>query len=68
MSRLLNGDQLADELDIPRSSLYYRIILWGYCFWVKLVSIIIPRIYFMDRFMINVSILTCCRSGFLLSN
>lgn len=56
MSRLLNGDQLADELDIPRSSLYYRIILWGYCFWVRLVSTIVPRIYFLDRFMINVSI------------
>lgn len=60
MSRLLNGDQLADELDIPRSSLYYRVILWGYCFWVRLVSTIIPRIYFMDRFMINVSIITRC--------
>ncbi|KAF3395956.1 hypothetical protein F1880_006623 [Penicillium rolfsii] len=53
MSRLLNGDQLADELDIPQSSLYYRTILWGYCFWVRLVSTIIPKIYFMDRFMIN---------------
>ncbi|KAJ5177246.1 uncharacterized protein N7482_003123 [Penicillium canariense] len=53
MSRLLNGDQLSDELDIPRTSLYYRTILWGYCFWVRLVSTVIPKIYFLDRFMIK---------------
>ncbi|KAJ5266596.1 hypothetical protein N7478_009404 [Penicillium angulare] len=52
MSRLLNGDQLADQLDIPRPSLYYRALIWGYCFWVSGVSFVIPRIWFMDRIMI----------------
>lgn len=54
MSRLLNGDQLADELDIPRSSLYYRMMIWGYCFWVSGVAYIIPKIHFLDRCMIRV--------------
>ncbi|KAJ5197599.1 hypothetical protein N7449_008078 [Penicillium cf. viridicatum] len=53
MTRLLNGDQLADELDIPRSSLYYRMLIWGYCFWVMVVSYIVPKIYFVDRIMIS---------------
>ncbi|KAJ5925385.1 hypothetical protein N7454_008024 [Penicillium verhagenii] len=53
MSRLLNGDQLSDELEIPRSSLYYRVLIWGYCFWVSGISYVIPRIYFMDRLMIS---------------
>lgn len=54
MTRLLNGDQLADELDIPRSNLYYRMLIWGYCFWVMVVSYIVPKIYFIDRIMISV--------------
>lgn len=54
MSRLLNGEQLADELEIPRSSLYYRSLIWGYCFWVMGISYIIPRIHFLDRIMITV--------------
>ncbi|OQE24995.1 hypothetical protein PENFLA_c009G03682 [Penicillium flavigenum] len=53
MSRLLNGDQLADELDIPRSNLYYRMLIWGYCFWVMAISYIVPRIHFFDRIMIS---------------
>lgn len=57
MSRLLNGEQLADELDIPRSTFYYRMMIWGYCFWVSGVSYIIPKIHFLDRFMIGVSYL-----------
>lgn len=57
MSRLLNGEQLADELDIPRSSLYYRLMIWGYCFWVSGVSYIIPKIHFLDRLMIGVGLL-----------
>ncbi|KAJ5669862.1 hypothetical protein N7462_010932 [Penicillium macrosclerotiorum] len=52
MSRLLNGDQLSDELEIPRPSLYYRMLIWGYCFWVMIVSYIIPRIHPLDQFMI----------------
>ncbi|KAJ5586696.1 uncharacterized protein N7459_002461 [Penicillium hispanicum] len=53
MSRLLNGEQLADELEIPRSRVYYRLLIWGYCFWVMGVSYIIPRISFLDRTMIS---------------
>lgn len=54
MTRLLNGDQLADELDIPRSNLYYRMLIWGYCFWVMVISYIVPKIYFVDKIMISV--------------
>lgn len=31
MSRQLNGDQLCDSLDIPRPSVYYRALIYGYC-------------------------------------
>lgn len=55
MSRLLNGEQLADELGIPQSSFYYRLLIWGYCFWVMGISYIIPRIPYLDRTMITVS-------------
>jgi len=60
LTRLLNGERLSDELDIPRSSLYYRVLIWGYCFWVSGMSYIIPRIHFLDRKMISVCLLTCC--------
>lgn len=49
LTRLLNGERLSDELEIPRSSLYYRVLIWGYCFWVSGTSFIIPRIHFIDR-------------------
>lgn len=55
MSRLLNGDQLSNELDIPRPNLYYRMLIWGYVFWVMAVSFIVPKIWFLDRMMISVS-------------
>lgn len=54
MSRLLNGELLSDQLEIPRSNLYYRLLIWGYCFWVMAVSYIIPRIAFLDKTMIAV--------------
>jgi hypothetical protein len=54
MARLLNGDQLSDELEIPRPNLYYRMLIWGYCFWVMGISYIIPRIPFLDKIMISV--------------
>lgn len=57
MSRLLNGEQLSDELAIPRSTIYYRMLIWGYCFWVMGISYVIPRIHFLDRIMIEVNIL-----------
>ncbi|KAJ6107236.1 hypothetical protein N7523_008559 [Penicillium sp. IBT 18751x] len=53
LTRLLNGDQLSDELEIPRTSLYYRFLIWGYCFWVATLSSIIPKIHFLDRLMIG---------------
>jgi hypothetical protein len=54
MTRLLNGELLSDQLEIPRPNLYYRMLIWGYCFWVMAVSYIIPRIYFLDKAMIAV--------------
>lgn len=54
MTRLLNGDQLSDELEIPRSNLYYRMLIWGYCFWVMGVSFFVPKIYFLDKIAISV--------------
>ncbi|KAJ5795281.1 hypothetical protein N7457_001880, partial [Penicillium paradoxum] len=53
MSRILNGDQLADALEIPRSNLYHRMLIWGYIFWVMAISYLVPRIYFLDRIMIS---------------
>lgn len=55
MSRLLNGDQLSDELHIPKTNLYYRILMWGYCFWIQLLDKTILSIPFIDRYMISVS-------------
>ena len=57
LSRLLNGEQLADELEIPQSSLYYRMLIWGYCFWVRGVSSVLSSTYILDRTAITVSIL-----------
>ncbi|KAG8424882.1 hypothetical protein J3458_001638 [Metarhizium acridum] len=52
MARLLNGDRLSDELHIPRTSLYYRLLMWGYCYWVQLQARTIQKIPFIDRFLI----------------
>lgn len=49
MSRLLNGEELSDALDIPRSSPYYRTLIWGYCFCVMSISYVIPKIHFLNR-------------------
>lgn len=63
LSRLLNGDLLSDELEIPRSSLYYRLMVWGYCFWVSGMSYVVPKIYFLDRLAISVSsLISACSS------
>ncbi|KAE8367032.1 hypothetical protein BDV27DRAFT_170297 [Aspergillus caelatus] len=50
LSRLLNGDQLSDELHIPRTSLYYRMLMWGYCLSVQLQAKAVPRIGFIERY------------------
>lgn len=54
MSRLLNGDQLSDELHIPKTSMHYRLLMWGYCFWVQLHAKTLPKISFIDRYLISV--------------
>lgn len=60
MSRLLNGDQLADALDIPPISLYNRVLLWGYCYWVRNIAYFVPKIRFLDRAAIAVRHSFCC--------
>ncbi|OOG00069.1 hypothetical protein ASPCADRAFT_161577 [Aspergillus carbonarius ITEM 5010] len=32
MARHLNGRQLSDRLDIPRTNIYYQALIYGYCF------------------------------------
>lgn len=66
ITRRLNGDQLSDGLGIPKPNLYYRLLVWGYCFWVTGMALVIPKIHFLDRLMISVSLryqltLTCFR-------
>ena len=38
MARQLNGEELSDGLDIPRTSLYYQILIYGYCFIVMVIA------------------------------
>lgn len=59
MTRLLNGDGLSNELGIPQPNLYYRLLIWGYCFWVSRLAIVISKISILDRLMISVSMATC---------
>ncbi|KAJ5226186.1 hypothetical protein N7468_007411 [Penicillium chermesinum] len=53
MGRLLNGEQLSDELGLPHTGLYYRLLIWGYCFWIWGMAMVIPKIGFLDRFAIS---------------
>ncbi|KAA8642925.1 hypothetical protein EYZ11_009661 [Aspergillus tanneri] len=32
MARRLNGNKLSDKLDLPRPSIYYQALVYGYCF------------------------------------
>ncbi|BAE56627.1 unnamed protein product [Aspergillus oryzae RIB40] len=50
LARLLNGDQLSDELHIPQTSLYYRMLMWGYCLSVKLQAKALPNIGFIEKY------------------
>ncbi|KAL2862356.1 oxygenase MpaB family protein [Aspergillus lucknowensis] len=52
LTRLLNGEQLSDELHIPKTSLYYRVLMWGYCFWVQVQAKTLPFIPAVDRHLI----------------
>ncbi|KAL4944654.1 hypothetical protein BDV06DRAFT_220057 [Aspergillus oleicola] len=38
MARHLNGDKLSDRLDIPKTSLYYQTLIYGYCYFVMLIA------------------------------
>ncbi|BCR93841.1 oxygenase MpaB family protein [Aspergillus luchuensis] len=38
MVRLLNGKQLSDSLQIPQPTLYYRVLIYGYCFFVMALA------------------------------
>lgn len=49
MARHLNGDKLADRLDFPRTGLYYRMLIYGYCFLV-MVFVYSNRVFpFFDQ-------------------
>ncbi|KAL4919833.1 hypothetical protein BDW62DRAFT_34811 [Aspergillus aurantiobrunneus] len=53
LTRLLNGDQLSDELHIPKTNLYHRVLMWGYCFWVQVQTKTLPLIPAVDRYIID---------------
>ncbi|GKZ26219.1 hypothetical protein AbraIFM66951_001157 [Aspergillus brasiliensis] len=38
MVRRLNGEQLSDRLRIPQPKLYYRVLIYGYCFFVIVLA------------------------------
>ncbi|XRM37443.1 hypothetical protein ABZX51_000917 [Aspergillus tubingensis] len=38
MVRRLNGKQLSDSLQIPQPTLYYRVLIYGYCFFVMVLA------------------------------
>ncbi|PWY66680.1 hypothetical protein BO83DRAFT_319745 [Aspergillus eucalypticola CBS 122712] len=38
MVRRLNGKQLSDSLRIPQPALYYRVLIYGYCFFVMALA------------------------------
>ncbi|KAL2850305.1 hypothetical protein BJY01DRAFT_261584 [Aspergillus pseudoustus] len=52
MARLLNGDELADQLHLPRSNFYYKCLMFGYCVLVRLMAHATARSGFVDRFII----------------
>ncbi|KAL4802368.1 hypothetical protein BDV18DRAFT_164190 [Aspergillus unguis] len=53
LTRLLNGDALSDELHIPKTSAYYKVLMWGYCFWVQLQAKTLPVVPGVDRYLIE---------------
>ncbi|KAL4867101.1 hypothetical protein BDV12DRAFT_198581 [Aspergillus spectabilis] len=38
MARHLNGDKLSDRLDIPKTSLYYQFLIYGYCYLAMVIA------------------------------
>ncbi|KAL4936612.1 hypothetical protein BDV06DRAFT_233253 [Aspergillus oleicola] len=53
LTRLLNGDQLSDELHIPKTGLWHRALMWGYCFWVQVQAKTLPVLPGVDRYLIE---------------
>ncbi|KAL5338636.1 hypothetical protein BJX70DRAFT_408632 [Aspergillus crustosus] len=53
LTRLLNGDMLSDELHIPKTGVYYRVLMWGYCFWVRVQAMTLPLVPVVDRYIIE---------------
>lgn len=56
MTRLVNGEQLSDELHIPRTSLFYASLVWGYCIWAQIETRVFANIPFVQRSMLAVCI------------
>ncbi len=59
LTRLLNGDQLSDELHIPKMGLYHKVLMWGYCFWVQVQAKTLPLVPAIDRYIIEVRSIQC---------
>ncbi|KAL4931623.1 oxygenase MpaB family protein [Aspergillus undulatus] len=53
LTRLLNGDQLSDELHIPKTGVWNRVLMWGYCFWVRLQARTLTVVPVVDRYLIE---------------
>lgn len=49
MARQLNGKQLSDGLDIPRPSIYYRALVYGYCVFVMTFAFVLRVFPSLDR-------------------
>ncbi|KAL4819840.1 hypothetical protein BDW67DRAFT_124705 [Aspergillus spinulosporus] len=54
MARHLNGDKLADRLDIPKTSLYYQALIYGYCYFVMMIAYTNRIFPLFDKFWIAV--------------
>ncbi|KAL4794536.1 hypothetical protein BDV19DRAFT_390142 [Aspergillus venezuelensis] len=53
LTRLLNGDQLSDELHIPKTGAWHKLLMWGYCFWVQVQAKTLPVLPGVDRYLIE---------------
>ncbi|OJJ32811.1 hypothetical protein ASPWEDRAFT_114436 [Aspergillus wentii DTO 134E9] len=54
MTRQLNGQELSDALGIPRPNVYYQALVYGYCFFVMVISYTIPLVSLADQYFIAV--------------
>ncbi|KAL4966222.1 oxygenase MpaB family protein [Aspergillus stella-maris] len=53
LTRLLNGDQLSNKLHIPKTGIYHKLLMWGYCFWVQVQAKTLPIFPGVDRYLIE---------------